>query len=292
MSALVVALFLLGQAAPVTAPGTEVRAVTVTLLDEKGGPAGDVYAEDVALVENGVPRDITSFKPDGRPLSVAILVDSSAAMGSSYRLNVVDAVVALVSRLPEGTRYALWTTGDRPTKVLDHTDDRAAASSVLRRVAPQGGNYTLDGVDQASADLRKLSREGDRRVLIAVTGTGPEFSYVDKYRAADRGEADLDLFLGLQVDGAQGDFDTQSRISYVFDRLARATGGRYEIVLSAMGTDDALRKLDVHLRAGYRIAYATVPELKKRKLELSVARPGTKVFLPLTSEREASKAEP
>lgn len=291
MSALVVAVFLLGQAAPATAPGTEVRAVTVTLLDERGGPASDVSAEDVALVENGVPRDITSFKPDGRPLSVAILVDSSAAMGSSYRLNVVDAVVALVSRLPSGTRYALWTTGDRPTKVLDHTDDRAAAASVLRRVAPQGGNYALDGVDQAAADLRKLSREGDRRVMIAVTGTGPEFSYVDKLRAADRGEEDLDLFLGLQVDGAQGDFDTQSRISYVFDRVARATGGRYEIVLSAMGTDDALRKLDVHLRAGYRIAYATVPELKKRKLELSVARPGTKVFLPLSSEREPSKAE-
>ncbi len=117
--------------------------------------------------------------------------------------------------------------------------------------------------------------------MIAVTGTGPEFSYVDKLRAADRGEEDLDLFLGLQVDGAQGDFDT-----------ARATGGRYEIVLSAMGADDALRKLDAHLRAGYRIVYATVPDLKKRKLELSVARPGTKVFLPLGSEREPSKAEP
>ena len=78
----------------------------------------------------------------------------------------------------------------------------------------------------------------------------------------------------------------------MFDRLARATGGRYEIVLSAMGTDDALRKLDAHLRAGYRIVYATVPDLKKRKLELSVARPGTKVFLPLSSEREPSKAEP
>jgi hypothetical protein len=292
MPTLTLAVLLLGQAAPVTAPGTEIRAVTVTLLDEKGGPAGDVSADDVALVENGVPRDIASFKPDLRPLSVAILVDSSAGMGSSYRLNVVEAVVALVSRLPEGTRYALWTTGDRPTKVLDHTEDRAAASDVLRRVAPQGANYTLDGVDQAAADLRKLWREGDRRVMIAVTGTGPEFSYVDKLRAADRGEEDLDLFLGLQIDGAQGDFDTQARLSYVFDRLARATGGRYEVVLSAMGTDDALRKLDAHLRAGFRIAYATVPDLKKRKLELSVARPGTKVFLPLSSEREPSKAEP
>ena len=127
MSALTLAVFLLGQAAPATAPGTEVRALTVTLLGEKDQEVTDISAADVALAENGVSRDITSFKPDRRPLSVAVIVDTSAAVGSAYRLNVVDAVVGLVARLPEGARYALWTTGDRPTKVVDHTDDRQAA---------------------------------------------------------------------------------------------------------------------------------------------------------------------
>ena len=93
---------------------------------------------------------------------MAILVDTSAAVSSAYRLNVVDAVVGLVARLPEGTRYAVWTTGDRPTKVVDYTDDRGAAGAALRRVAPQGGNYTLDALAEASADLEKLAREGDR----------------------------------------------------------------------------------------------------------------------------------
>jgi hypothetical protein len=78
----------------------------------------------------------------------------------------------------------------------------------------------------------------------------------------------------------------------VLDRLARATGGRYDVILSAMGTDDALRKLSAHLRSGYRLAYATLPDIKKRKLDLSVARLGTKLFLPITSEREASPGEP
>src|SRR5512137_2482341 len=151
MSALTLVVFLLGQAAPAAAPGTEVRALTVTLLDEKDQPVADVSAADVALLENGVSRDITTFKPDPRPLSVAILVDSSAAVGAAYRLNVVDAVVGLVSRLPDGARYALWTTGDRPTKILDHTDDRQAAGDALRRVAPQGGNTMLDAVAEASA---------------------------------------------------------------------------------------------------------------------------------------------
>jgi VWFA-related protein len=292
MSALTVAVLLLGQAAPSTAPGTEVRALTVTLIDEKDREVADVSAADVALLENGVARDIVSFKPDRRPLSVAVIVDSSAAVGSSYRLNVVDAVVGLVTRLPEGARYAVWTSGDRPTKIVDHTDDRQAAGNALRRVAPQGGNYMLDAVAEASADLKKLAREGDRTAVVAVSFTGPEFSYLDKYRSAELGEKNADLLLGVQVDAGGDDFETRSNLSYVLDRVARATGGRYDLILSAMGTDDALRKMSAHLRSGYRLSYATVADLKKRKLDVSVARPGTKVLVPAGSEREASAGEP
>ena len=292
MSALILAAVLLGQAAPAVAPGTEVRALTVTLLGEKDQEVTDISAADVALAENGVSRDITSFKPDRRPLSVAIIVDTSLAMGASYRLNVVDAVVGFVARLPEGARYALWTTGDRPTKIVDHTDDRQAAGDALRRVAPQGGNMMLDAFAEASVDLKKLSREGDRTVVVAVTGTGPELSYRDKYRAVEEAEKSAELFLSVQIDSGEADFEMRSNLSYVMDRLARSTGGRYEVVLSAMSTDTALRKLSAHLRSGYRLAYATLPDLKKRKLDLSIARPGTEVFLPIASAREASSGEP
>ena len=292
MSALTLAVLLLGQAAPATAPGTEVRALTVTLLDEKDQEVTDVSADDIALVENGVSRDITSFKPDRRPLSVAVLVDTSAAVGSAYRLNVVEAVVGLITRLPDGSRYALWTTGDRPTKVVDHTDDRGAAGAALRRIAPQGGNYMLDAFSEASADLKKLSREGDRTAVVAVSFMGPEFSYLDKYRSAEVAEKNAEMFLSVQVELGGADFEMRTNLSYVMDRLARATGGRYDLLLSAMSTDTALRKLSAHLRSGYRLAYATVPDLKKRNLDLSVARLGTKVLLPSASSREASAGEP
>lgn len=292
MSALTLAVFLLAQAAPATAPGTQVRALTVTLLGDKGQEVTDVSAADVALAENGVSRDITSFKPDGRPLSVAVLVDTSAAMGASYRLNVVEAVVGLVARLPEGARYALWTTGDRPTKVVDHTDDRRAAGEALRRVAPQGGNMMLDALAEASVDLKKLSREGDRTVVVAVTGTGPELSYRDKHRSAEEAEKNAELFLLVQIEGGEADYEMRSNLSYVMERLGRSSGGRYEVILSPMSTDNVLRKLSSHLRSSYRLAYATLPDLKKRKLELSVARPGTEVFLPNASTKEASSGEP
>jgi VWFA-related protein len=292
MSALTLAVFLLAQATPATSPGTEIRALTVTLLGDKGQEVTDISAADVALTENGVSRDITSWKPDRRPLSLAVIVDSSAAMGSAYRLNVVEAVVGLVARLPEGSRYAVWTTGDRPTKVVDHTDDRQAAGEALRRVAPQGGNTLLDAFAEASADLKKLSREGDRTVVVAVTGTGPELSSRDKQRSAEEAAKGAEMFLSVQIDSSEADFETRSSLSYVMERLARESGGSYEVILSAMGTDGALRKASSHLRSGYRVAYATLPDLKKRRLDLSIARPGTEVLLPVASAKVASSGEP
>jgi VWFA-related protein len=292
MSALTLAVFLAAQAAPTTAPGTQIRALTVTLLDDKGQEVTDISPADVALTENGVSRDITSWKPDRRPLSVAVIVDTSVAMGASYRLNVVDAVVGLVARLPEGARYAVWTTGDRPTKVVDHTDDRQAAGDALRRVAPQGGNMMLDALAEASVDLKKLSREGDRTVVVAVSGTGPELSYRDKYRSAEEAEKSAELFLSVLIDSGEADFEMRSNLGYVLERLSRGSGGRYEIILSPMSTDSTLRKLSAHLRSGYRLAYATLPDLKKRKLDVSVARPGTDIVLPAASAKEASSGEP
>jgi VWFA-related protein len=284
MLLLAVSVVMLGQAAPAAA-ASETRALTVTLVDAKGQVVSDVSASDVALSENGVNREIASFAPDERPLSVALLVDTSAAVSSAYRLNVVDAVIGLLARLPEGSRYALWTTGDRPTKLLDYTDDRGAAAARLRMVAPQGGNYMLDALVEATED-EKFAREGDRTVVVAVSGSGPEFSYRDKQQVADAAERRAELFVSLQVDGGGADLDGQNRLSYALDRLASASGGLNEHVLSWMGVDAALKKVSAYVRSGYRLSYLTPSDVKRRKLELRVARPDTKVRIPELQPRD------
>jgi hypothetical protein len=295
MTGLILAAMLAAQAQPATAPGTELRALTAAVLDDKGRPLTGLAPSDVALVENGVARDLVSFKPDARPLSLAVVLDSSAALDSSFRLVLLDAVAGFVARLPEGSRYALWTTGDRPTKVADWSDDRLAAAEPLKRVVPRGGNRLLDALPEAAGDLERLAAEGSRRVLLAISSDGPELSDLDRVRAVEATQGAADLVLAVEIDlgdsesraragfDLQDGFETRARIAFVLGRLAAGSGGAHEVTLSAMGCEPALRKLEAVLRGGYRLVYATSTGIEKRKIELRVARPRARALLPAVS---------
>ena len=174
---------------------------------------------------------------------------------------------------------------------MDFTEGKAEALQGLLRVAPQGGNYMLDALAEASKDLKEKGREGDRTAVIAVTGTGPELSYLDRWRSADVAEENADLFLLLQVDVGGAGFEERAKLSYVLNRLAEASGGEYEVILSVMGVDPGLRRLSPYLTSGYRVSYATVPEIKKREVEVSVALPGTQVKVPKRTDIQ-SELEP
>ncbi len=268
------AALLLLQAGPAASPALETHTVTVTLTDASGRGVTDLGSDELALVENGVVRDLVKIAPDARPLVVAILVDSSQELSSTYRLYLVDAVAALVKALPEGARYAIWVTGERPRKLVDVTDDRAAVAA-LKRVAPQGGNTLLDGLVEVTKELRK--REGDRLAVVAVTGYTTEFSSRDRYRVAEEASRNADLFLFFSFDEGLASFENRTSYDYVIQELIKDPGGRLERAITAMAATKTLPGLARDLQPGLRLTYESVAGLKQRKIEVQVSRPGLEV---------------
>jgi VWFA-related protein len=279
MIALAVAL-LLQASAPADAPA-DVKTLDVWITDSKGTAVRGLVPEEAAVVENGVARNVTRLEEDRRPLTVAVIVDSSAPMGTFYRLHVVDSVVQLLNQLPSGSRFAVWSTGDRPQKIVDWGDDVAAASRALKRTAPQGGNTVLDAIVDAAADLRQ--KEGERSAVVVVSGVGVGFSNYERRQVVEKAKVGGATFMVVQFDEtgepsqAAGEAVTRLDYDYVFDSLTRQSGGLRELTMSAMGVPGALAKVAQALKAPYRLSYTTVPDLKERKVEVRVARPGVKV---------------
>jgi VWFA-related protein len=271
-------------APPTPAPAAdESRSVTVTVTDDKGAPIDGLVAQDVAVVESGAARTLTRIEKDDRPLRVAVLVDTSEPMGDHYRSQIVDPLLRFLGRLPKGTEFAVWTTGDRPNKVVDYGEGTTAAAKALRRIFPTGGNTLLDALVEASRDLQ--SKEAARSAIVVVTGTGAGFTNYAKEQVVDivRPTGATVLAAAIEESGAaatrgQGEV---SRVDYDYtlSNLAEKSGGRVEILLSAMGAGRTLDSFAGELASQYRLTYDSVAGLKDkdRKVEVKVARPGAKV---------------
>jgi VWFA-related protein len=276
-------ILLLLQASGATPPPAEIRAVTVTVADDKGSAIEGLTPEEVAVVENGVARDLVKVEADRRPLTCLIVVDTSQEAASAIRLQAVEAIASFLARLPTGTRYALWTAGDRPVKAVDFTDDTTQAAKALKRAFYQGGNTLFDTLIEATRELK--DREGERNVVLTVSGMGIGFTNYDRHQAVKELEKSGALFLSVLFDeGSAPAIPAQdpgqisrSDYEYVLATVAKRTGGRHETPLSPMGVSASLLKLGAELRGQYRLSYATVPGLKDRKIEVHVARAGAKV---------------
>ena len=279
---LAAALLLLAPPSPAPADD-ESRSLTVTVTDEKGAPVDGLTAQDVAVLESGAARTLTRVERDERPLRVAVLVDTSEPMGDHYRLHILDPLLGFLGRLPKGTEFAVWTTGDRPNKVVDYGQGTAAAAKALRRVFPTGGNTLLDALVEASRDLQ--SKEAARSAIVVVTGIGAGFTNYSKEQVVDIVRPTGATVLAAEIEESGADASRgQGEVSrtdydYTLGNLAEATGGRRDILLSAMGAGRTLDSFAGELGSQYRITYDGVAGLKDkdRKVEVKVARPGAKV---------------
>jgi len=284
MSSILLSVLLLGptgQAAAET--DADVGTVLVSVTDEKGAAVEGLAREDVALLENGVARDIVTFRLDRRPLTVAFLLDTSEAVQTSYRLYLLEPVKEFLAGLPEGSQFALWTVGERPTKRLDYADDLKALDQALKRAIPAGGSTLLDALLEATKDLRK--KEGERSAVVVVTAVGPEFSSAYRERVVKEALSPNTTFLSVLLEEGATDLENRTNYEYVLERLARQSGGVFERTLSPMGLGRELKHLLAVLRGQYQLTYATVPDSKERKLEVKVARPGARVRLAGTTAK-------
>ncbi len=274
-------------------PAGDTYSLRAVVADSKGAPVRDLELSDVSLTAGGASMPLTRFEKDERPSRVALLIDSSLPMGTAYRLQFMDAARAFIASLPATTRISVWTTGDRPHKVIDDLslDEEGRGREVaarLSRVAPSGGNTFLDALVEASEDLQK--KEGERSIVVFISGSGPGFANDSRDGIVDRVLKTKVEVAGVLVSerGETGGGEvTREDYDYGVSRLTDVTAGREERPLSVMGTGPALQRVAADLRSTYRLAYSYSGSDRRPKIALQVARPKVKVRLS-TPQRETS----
>ena len=260
------------------------RDVYVSVVDNRGVAIKGLTANDFAVREDNIGREVLRAVPATEPLDIVILVDDSQAARQTIPF-LRDGLTRFVERLQGKAAIGIVTVGERPTSVADRTTDIEALKKGISKIfaRPGSGAYMLEGILDVSRGLQK--REATRPVIVALTYEGIEFSNASYERVLDELHKSGAALHVLSVGTPAGPVTDEIRNkNVVVARGTEETGGRREQLLADMAIPEALTKLADELLNQYVVSYArpdsTVPP-EKRKVTVKnpslTARAGTRL---------------
>jgi VWFA-related protein len=247
----------------------------VSAVDRDGEPVTGLGPDAFQIREDGVKREVLRVSRATEPIDVAVLVDNSAAASDDITF-LRSALANFVARMAPGNQMAIIALADRPTILVDYTNDTKRLSDAVGRLfaMSQSGMTVLDGIFETTRGLGK--RETPRAVIVPVFTDGIEFT--NRYsKDIVKVLQDEDVALHMVTIGQfyhAEDHSTRER-SFLLDAGPRGSGGQRISLLSPHGLDDALQRLARELSSQYKVVYGRPQSLiTPERAEVSSARAG------------------
>jgi VWFA-related protein len=140
--------------------------VPISVFDESGALVTSLRQHDFILYENGVPQQIRSFGLDTNPVSVVLVIDTSATVEKEFK-QIKEAAERFAEALSDEDRISIVAFSDEAKVVLDWTDDLRRVRRVLRKLESGMRTALYDAMFIAAHDqLRGI--EG-RKAIILLT---------------------------------------------------------------------------------------------------------------------------
>ena len=256
---------------PLFRSGTEIVDLYVTVTDQSGRLVPGLLQEDFEIVDEGVVQEIVLFENEVRPITVVVMLDTSASMTPSLDLLMAGAEQFIIRMLPDD-RGKVGAFNDK-IQILPETDfigDRDALIRVLDRL--QFGNPTrlYDAIGASVDSLQGI--EGRKVALIFTDGedTQHKIGWRDALEKA-RAEEVMIYTIGLESDYFNGLRQVRSRPDRRLKTFAEETGGGY---FELKDTDDlgpTFTRVAQELHSQYVVGFApNVQDGKLHKLEVRV----------------------
>ena len=229
----------------------EIR-LTLTVFSEKGRPVAGLTKDAFTLQEDGAPVALKSVEVGKQPISVALVLDCSAAMAGSIDA-MRESALSFVRGLEDGDTVAVIAFGDGAKVAQERTGNRDKVRAALDKLQAGGAAALFDGIDAAVQELRPVDR---RRMILAFTagrdlnraGTAPQSTHSVKSVAKLARETGMSIW----TIGLGGAVDRE-----LLTKLARVTGGASYFPKDAGTVRAAFARALVDVRASYDLAYVS-----------------------------------
>jgi VWFA-related protein len=254
---------------------TRERTLFVSAVDKDGEPVSGLGPDAFVVREDGARREILRVTPATEPIDIALLIDNSTAASEEITF-LREALPKFVAKMAPGNNIAVITLADRPTIVVDYTNDTKRLTDATTRLfpMPQSGMTLLDGILETTQGLSR--RETPRAVIIPVITDGIEFTNRysnDVVAALERVHAALHI-VGMGQFVYSEEHGIRER-SFLISNGPAKSGGQMVTLLSPHGLDQAMQRLARELSSQYKVVYGRPQSLiPPERTEVSSAKTG------------------
>jgi VWFA-related protein len=225
-------------------------ALDVVVTDKKGRFVKGLKQDDFLLLEDGVAQELTFFTSGITPVTVLLLLDSSASVRANQK-EVQKAANRFINKLRRGDQARIGFFHNRVIFGPRFTDDMDEHIAMINQMRPQRSTHLYDAL---LASLQEFSTVPDRKALLVFTDgddEGSEASMEDAVEAARRSHVSI-YSVGLMG----WSFDEGMSINQrLLTQIAEYTGGRAFFPRNEKEMRKAFDRIRDELHRQYRMVY-------------------------------------
>src|SRR5262245_18231417 len=244
-----------GQEPAQFSSATDLIVLHVNVRDKRGAYVTDLQKDAFAVFEDGRRQTIRFFAKEDAPVTMGLLVDSSASM-FARRDDVITAAAAFTAASnPKDELFALlFNERERPalSGSSEFTSERSFFRYALARIfVPSGRTALVDAVAAGLYYLRRARYEHRDLVLISDGGDNASRTTFDEVIARTQASSALIYTVALQDSlGLRGN-------PKLLERLARATGGEAFGPKNEQRIKQTLVQIAKDVRQTYTLGYVS-----------------------------------
>jgi Ca-activated chloride channel homolog len=260
--------------------GVELVSLNVTVTDPAGKYVTDLTEPDFEVYEDGARQALTFFSRTQQPISLALLLDTSASM--EERMGIAQEAAIGFARQLHKEDQAEVIDFDSQVRVLSpFTNDSTALEKAIRTTTANGSTSLYNALYIALKELKKtrISTSSDiRRQAIVLLSDGDDTSSLIEFEQvldlAKRSETVI-YSIGLrQGEIAKREF---KEAEFVLKQLSTETGGRAYFPTDARELAKIYQSIWDELSSQYALAYSSSNPKRDgawRRIQVRALKPG------------------
>lgn len=246
--------------------------VTTSALDDDRHFVTGLTKQDFSLFEDEKPQEIVDFSVESRPITMAVLLDTSGSMREELS-EVKEAAKSFVATLRPEDRAMVIDFDENVYLLQDATSDQTLLRTSIEGADAEGGTAMYDAIYAAYRKMRGIDGRKALVVLSDGADTNSRFSYNKVLELTKTHDV---IIYSIGLGATVLDVGVRSGLKQIADE----TGGRSFFPHSAADLADVYQQIAQDLRSQYYLTYSPTNrnlDGSWRKIRLDTRAKGVKL---------------